>query len=76
MAGNVILLKHSGRWTEENTYDYYTVDIVDANLYATYIELYDLLVTHLCVDVRCKNIIIKYKIEGEIHHVQIHIDMG
>ncbi|XP_016544079.2 uncharacterized protein LOC107844098 isoform X1 [Capsicum annuum] len=71
-----VLVKHSGRWTYEKNCEDYVTDAILLSTTSSFIELHDVLASHLNVDLTNKRILMEYQITGNIGKIQIHNDMG
>ncbi|XP_049410658.1 uncharacterized protein LOC125873853 [Solanum stenotomum] len=76
MATITILIRHSGKWSEENCYVEYSIDGIVLKEYASYSDLVDLISVQLNVDLTKKCIKIKYTVEGNNTPMEIRNDMG
>ncbi|KAH0660439.1 hypothetical protein KY289_029187 [Solanum tuberosum] len=63
MATITVLIRHSGKWSEENFYVEYSIDGIVLKEYASYSDLVDLISVQLNVDLTKKCIKIKYTVE-------------
>jgi len=76
MATITVLIRHSGKWSEENCYVEYSIDGIVLKEYASYSDLVDLISVQLNVDLTKKCIKIKYTVEGNDTPMEIRNDMG
>ncbi|XP_016580644.2 uncharacterized protein LOC107878240 [Capsicum annuum] len=77
MVSIPVLVKHSGRWTYEKNFEEYVTDAILLSTSTTFVELHDVLASHLSVDLTIKRILVEYQITpnaGQI--IGIHNDMS
>lgn len=71
-----VLIRHSGKWSDENCYVEYNIDGIVLKEYASYSDLVDVISVQLNVDLTKKCMKIKYTIEGDDTPMEIRNDMG
>ncbi|KAM3263095.1 hypothetical protein P3L10_000089 [Capsicum annuum] len=71
-----VLVKHSDRWTYEKNFEEYVTDAILLSTSATFVELDDVLASHLSVDLTRKYILVEYQITANAGQIEIHNDMG
>ena len=76
MGSIPVLVKHSGRWTYEKNFEEYVTDAILLSTSATFVELHDILISHLSVDLTIKRILVEYQITANSGKIEIHNDMG
>ncbi|KAM3341616.1 hypothetical protein P3S68_026582 [Capsicum galapagoense] len=76
MGSIPILVKHSGRWTYEKNFEEYVIDAILLSTSTTFVELHDVLTSHLSVDLTIKRILVEYRITPNARQIEIHNDMG
>ncbi|XP_047250393.1 uncharacterized protein LOC124886387 [Capsicum annuum] len=75
MGSIPVLVKNSGRWTYEKNFKEYVTDAILLSTSATFVELHDVLVSHLSVDLTIKRILVEYQITPNLGQIEIHNDM-
>ncbi|XP_047267422.1 uncharacterized protein LOC124897881 [Capsicum annuum] len=76
MGSIPVLVKHSGRWTYEKNFKKYVTDAILLSTSATFVELHDVLESHLSVDLTSKRILVEYQITANAGQIEIHNAMG
>ncbi|PHT35893.1 hypothetical protein CQW23_23593 [Capsicum baccatum] len=76
MGSIPVLVKHFGRWTYEKNYEEYITDAILLNTSATFVELHDVLASHLSVDLTIKRILVEYQITLNAGQIEKHNNMS
>ncbi|KAF3625203.1 putative beta-adaptin-like protein C [Capsicum annuum] len=76
MGSIPVFVKHSGRWTYGKIFEEYVTDAILLSTSTTFIELHDVLASHLSVDLTSKRILVEYQITGNAGQIEIHNDMS
>ncbi|KAH0745359.1 hypothetical protein KY285_007016 [Solanum tuberosum] len=76
MSSLAILVMHSRKWDDTNSYVDYTIEGIVFKEQATFLEFYTTIVTQIGVDVNNKILKIEYKVEESNKPIVIHNDMG
>ena len=71
-----VLIRHSGKWSDENCYVEYNIDGIVLKEYASYSDLVNVISVQLNIDLTKKCMKIKYTIEGDDPPMEIRNDMG
>ena len=76
MASLAILVMHSEKWDDSNSYIDYTIEGVVFKEQSTFLEFYTTIVKQIGVDMNNKTLKIEYKVEESNKRMVIHNDMG
>ena len=76
MATICVLIRHSGKWSDENCYVEYNIDGIVLKEYASYSDLVNVISVQLNIDLTKKCMKIKYTIEDDDTPMEICNDMG
>jgi len=76
MASLTILIRHAGKWNDENCYIEYSIDGIVLKEYTSYSDLVELISGQLNIDLTTTCITIKYNVKGNDTPVKLWNDMG